>query len=391
MRRILPVGVSVAGGAAALAWRVALPPDHPESLGERIIAGVVLLTVGTGIVLGVRRRLIRELRRVHAVAHAAQSALLRPLPPTLDGLTLATARLSAAPGAFVGGDLYEAAATPYGVRIVIGDARGHGLPAIGAAAAVLGSFREAAHDEPDLGGVLRRLDRAVQRYRHERARDERSAAGPGPLRPPGSGEPEPGEEFVTVLLLEIDPGGRMRALNCGHPWPHRLGRAVRPLARAEPLPPLGLFPLPAVLPLHRCGRLSRGQGLFLHTDGVLDARDAAGRFFDVGAVLTATLRLPPAAVISAVHTELLRHTGGRLTDDAALLVLRNDDRTRVPARRGRTPRRTRRGGGPESSAPRRPGGSDTARCGGGHPAGGPTADAVRPAAECRADQQDRRR
>ena len=61
-----------------------------------------------------------------------------------------------------------------------------------------------------------------------------------------------------------------------------------------------------------------------------------GRFFALEAVLTeAALGSPvsPAAVIATVHAELLRHTGGRLADDVALLVLRND-RARVPAQSG---------------------------------------------------------
>ncbi|MFI6286339.1 PP2C family protein-serine/threonine phosphatase [Streptomyces sp. NPDC051018] len=336
------MGLPAVCGAAALTWRVALPPDHPESLGERIVAGVVLLSVGTGLVLGVRRRFVRELRHVRAVADAAQSVLLRPLPPRLDRFALAASQLSASPGASVGGDLYEALATPHGVRVVIGDVRGHGLPAIGAVAAVLGSFREAAYDEPELGGVLRRLDRAVQRHLRERAREEHPAACEGEPHSPSS------EEFVTVLLLEIGPDGRVLALNCGHPWPYRLGTGTagaRPLTGGDPLPPLGLFPLPAELEPHRWDGLLPGESLVLHTDGAVDARDPAGRFFGLEAVLErAALDPPPtpAAVITAVHAELLRHTGGRLTDDVALLVLR-DDRSRVPARYGEAvPRRTRR-------------------------------------------------
>ncbi|MGW7308688.1 PP2C family protein-serine/threonine phosphatase, partial [Streptomyces sp. NPDC054835] len=38
----------------------------------------------------------------------------------------------------------------------------------------------------------------------------------------------------------------------------------------------------------------------------------------------------PAELVRRVHAALLRHTRGRLTDDVALLVVRND-RVRVPA------------------------------------------------------------
>ncbi|MFE7135134.1 PP2C family protein-serine/threonine phosphatase [Streptomyces sp. NPDC057638] len=324
LRRLLPVGVPAVCGAALLTWRVALPSDHPESLGERLVAGFVLLSVSTGLALGVHRQMGRELRRVRAVAHAAQAVLLRPLPPRLDGLTLAARQIAADRAATVGGDLYEAVATAHGVRVVIGDVRGHGLPALGAVATVLGAFREAAYDEPDLGGVLRRLDRALLRRLRERTR----AAG---------ADASAAEEFVTVLLMEIDHGGRIRALNCGHPWPYRFGPRTRPMSRAVPLPPLGLFPLPAALPPYPCGRLLPGESLLLHTDGVTEARDASGAFFALEPALAHSASGSPESVVARVSSALLRHTSGRLSDDVALVALRND-RVRVGTGRRRPPR-----------------------------------------------------
>ncbi|BBC37897.1 hypothetical protein SGFS_091910 [Streptomyces graminofaciens] len=256
------------------------------------------------------RMLLREVRRAREVAGAAQCVLLRPLPTRIDGLATAAAQLSADRGALVGGDLYEVIATEHGVRVVMGDVRGHGLSAIGTVAAVLGGFREAVHDEAELAGVLARLDRALARHLRERARTEDT------------------EEFVTVLLLEIAPDGVIHALNCGHPWPYLLsaGRAQL-LVEAEPMPPLGPFPLPAELPPTPCGQLLPGEALFLHTDGVEDARDAGGGFFPLPAVLAGIVRthpITPGAVLRAVFSQLLIHTGGRPKDDTAVLVLRND-------------------------------------------------------------------
>ncbi|MET9430200.1 PP2C family protein-serine/threonine phosphatase [Streptomyces sp. NPDC003036] len=317
---LVPLALPTLWGGVAVLWKLTCPLAQQESLPTRLATSVVFFTVGTGLILGLWRGLARELRQVRAIAQATQQALLRPLPPRLDGLSVAAGQLSAAPGAAVGGDLYEAVATPYGVRVVIGDVRGHGLGALGAVAAVLGSFREAAHDEPELGGVLRRLDRALARHLRERARHEHPASGGwNPLSPSA-------EEFVTVLLLEIARDGEVRALNCGHPWPYRLGPGAEPVAAGDPLPPLGVFPLPDELPAHRCTRLLPGQALFLHTDGAEDARDRGGRFFRLEEVLERAARTgaPPTAVVQRVHAALLRHTGGRLTDDVALVVLRND-------------------------------------------------------------------
>ncbi|WP_369252147.1 PP2C family protein-serine/threonine phosphatase [Streptomyces sp. R41] len=324
------MGLPIAWGAMAITYRMTCPLAQQNGLGARIVTSAVFFAVGTGLILHVRSALLRELRQIRKIAGAAQNVLLRPLPPRVDGLSVAAAQLSADRGASIGGDLYEVIATEHGVRIVMGDVRGHGIGAIGTVAAVLGSFREAVHDEPDLGCVLRRLERALARHLRERARAEHPSTGLEPDSPVA-------EEFVTVLLLEIRRDGEVYALNCGHPWPYLLsGGRAEPLVRADPLPPLGPFPLPAELPAVRCGQLLPGEVLFLHTDGVEDARDGHGRFFPLAAELTKAVRtqpVSPQSVLRAVLTGLLRHTGGRPADDVAVLVLRND-RSRVPLQQG---------------------------------------------------------
>ncbi|MFD4479793.1 PP2C family protein-serine/threonine phosphatase [Streptomyces sp. NPDC058471] len=335
IRRVLTLGLPAVWGAAAVTYKLVCPLARQDGLEARIITSAVFFAVGAGLILHVRGTLLRELRQLREVAGAAQNALLRPLPPRVEGLTVAAGRLSASRGASVGGDLYEVVATDHGVRIVMGDVRGHGLTAISTAAAVLGSFREAAHEETELPHVLRKLERSLGRHLRERSRAEHPANGaPAPHSPAA-------EEFVTVLLMEIGPDGGMTALNCGHPWPYRLRGRAEPVSAGEPLPPLGPFPLPVELPLLHCGPLLPGEALALHTDGMEDTRDAAGRFFPLQAALTEAVRVPPVApqtVIRAVYAQLLRHAGRLPTDDAALLVLRND-RRRVPVQQGETVRR----------------------------------------------------
>ncbi|MEF2525729.1 MULTISPECIES: PP2C family protein-serine/threonine phosphatase [Streptomyces] len=350
-----PRRACVPAGGGATAYRE-LPA--PGRWAHSLAGTAAFLLLAAGCALRVRRDLLARLRRSQEAAEAARRSLLRPLPPRIDGLALAGAHLSATRGAAIGGDLYGAAPTPHGVRVVIGDVRGHGLPSAAAAAVVLGAFRDAAYDEPSLAGVLRRMERALARHVRDRAAAEHTA-GAGAAGPAA-------EEFVTVLLLQIAEDGTLTALNCGHPWPHVLRARAAPRPRAalppaapartaeapapkpplpvpapagpwpdvravdggDPLPPLGVVPVPDGLEAGDCGRLGPGDVLFLHTDGAEDARDAAGRFFPLPRVLSGIAARQPAAtparLVAGVHAALLRHTGGHPADDAALLAVRSD-------------------------------------------------------------------
>lgn len=279
----------------------------------------VLAVIGTGMWTAGRRTLLSaELDRTREIAVAAQQVLLRPLPRRVGAWTVAGEYLSASRGARVGGDFYEVVSTPFGVRALIGDARGHGLPAIGMVAALLGSFREAAHHEPDLTGVLDRLDETLRRHLRERTHAEHpAAAGPAPHDPVA-------EEFATVQLVQFGDDGVFQAVNCGHPQPYLLGRGTHPLPLGEPLPPLGLFdPAQGPVPV-TCGRIAAGEGVLLYTDGMQDARDGSGRFFPLPDTLAAAALPMPLCgrdIAERLRTAVQHHTGGRLTDDVALLVL----------------------------------------------------------------------
>jgi sigma-B regulation protein RsbU (phosphoserine phosphatase) len=82
--------------------------------------------------------------------------------------------------------------TPHGVRLLVGDVRGKGLDAVRLAGVVLGSFRDAAQDRPDLAQVAAALDRSVTR-----------AIGR--------------EDFVTAVVVQVAADGSAIVLNCGHP------------------------------------------------------------------------------------------------------------------------------------------------------------------------------
>jgi len=65
-----------------------------------------------------------------------------------------------------------------------------------------------------------------------------------------------------------------------------------------------------------------GDTLLLYTDGTTEARDNAGRFFDLPAFLAGRAVDGPAEVTAQVLSGLAAHVGGHLDDDVALLVVR---------------------------------------------------------------------
>ncbi len=238
--------------------------------------------------------------------------------------------------------------TGSGVRAVIGDVRGKGLPAVRISGRALGVFRAVAYDERDLSRIARRMEQSVLRE-----------AGP--------------EDFVTVLLVEATREGRCTLLSFGHPPP--LVRTAAGEVRETPIashPPLGLglarpperdrtSPAageaaaddgddpggpgdaravasatdPAVDPLAAAPGaagapttelvLAPGDELLLVTDGALEARNAAGEFYPLVpryAACPGPADDPPVDVLAALGADMRAYSGGALDDDSALVLLR---------------------------------------------------------------------
>lgn len=291
---------------------------------EALTELVTVLTV-SGLALLINRVVRRSGERLasaRGIAEAAQRAVL-PTPAERIGGLYVSARYEAAQAdAFIGGDLYAVQDTPYGVRLAVGDVRGKGLGAVEAVAVVLGAFREAAETEPTLEALAQRLERALAREGVRR--DSLDAV----------------EGFTTCVLGEVPAGGGvLRLLNRGHPEPLLLyadgGLAV--LAPAEPALPLGLGELSDGT-ADRVGEWPYPQGstLLLFTDGLSEARDAAGVFYDPAARLRGRVFPGPDEVLAALSGDVRRHTGGGMTDDMALLAVERP-RDGQPERRRTVP------------------------------------------------------
>jgi phosphoserine phosphatase RsbU/P len=257
------------------------------------VVAIGVATVLSGVVARVRVEREGRLRAVTRVAEVAQRALLGGVPPALGSLRLAVLYASASAEASIGGDFYEALETPHGVRLLVGDVRGKGLDAVRLAGVVLGSFRDAAQDRPDLAQVTAALDRSVTR-----------AIGP--------------EDFVTAVAVQVLGDGSAMVVNCGHPAPLlvRGGQAIE-LDPPEPAPPLGLGPRPEPLRV----RLALGDRILLYTDGVSEARAGGGFFPLQAAAAFALVSADLEAGLESLWAELQRHVAGQLHDDVALLLI----------------------------------------------------------------------
>ncbi|MGW1716796.1 PP2C family protein-serine/threonine phosphatase [Streptomyces sp. NPDC002156] len=264
-----------------------------------VLSALAAVTLASGLASALRGRRERVLDAVRSVAETAQHALLVPVPATVGPFQVAVRYSAAAAEARIGGDLYALIPTPYGVRLIVGDVRGKGLPAVGTAALVLGVFREAAYDEPDLLAVVDRIERSLARN-----------LGP--------------DDFVTAVVAGYPRTGHLEVVNCGHAPPllvHASGEvaAVEP---AHPAPPLGLRALTGHTPDLHVLPFADGDQLLLYTDGVTEARDRGRAFYPLDEGLARHASDEPARTLDALHEELLDHVGGRLHDDAALLLIR---------------------------------------------------------------------
>lgn len=267
------------------------------------VAVVAVLALGINYLV---RRSYRQLASARDIAEAAQLAVL-PVPPGRIGVLEVAARYEAAQaGARIGGDFYAVQETPFGIRMIVGDVRGKGLGSVEAVAVVLGAFREAAEAETTLEDIAWRLEHALQRESTRRRGLDLF------------------EGFTTAALAEVPVTrpDRLVLVNRGHPAPLLCADgAARYLEPTVPALPLGLGELGEWPDRADECPFPVGAQLLLYTDGLSESRDGRGRFYDPADRITGRAFHGPQALLDAVVTDVTRHTGGRATDDMALLAV----------------------------------------------------------------------
>jgi sigma-B regulation protein RsbU (phosphoserine phosphatase) len=243
----------------------------------------------------------KTLRNELNVAHQLQASMLplrRPLFPDRDNIEIAAL---VEPASEVGGDLFDAFfVDDRNLFICIGDVSGHGIPAAIFMARTIGLMHITAMN-------TLRPDEILVKINNELCIGNETNL------------------FVTLFCAFLDvETGRLIYSNGGHCAPLLLnGNTVRPLDI-----PSGTL-IGAIPDLSYTAKeitLRPGEALLCYTDGVTEARDAAGEEFSevrLANVIERGSNLPLEELLDTIRHAVREYTGTNiLDDDCALLSVR---------------------------------------------------------------------
>ena len=191
----------------------------------------------------------------------------------------------------IGGDFYDAVNTKDGLAVVLADVSGKGVSAALLASTLQGMiFSHLTADMPLLEVVT-----AVNRYFTEKLM---------------------GEKYATLLLVRLRRDGELEYVNCGHVQPLLVcgQEVIRP---AHGNVPVGLL-ADATFESARC-QLRSGDRFILVTDGVTEAENPMGDFFEDSRLETAAASSSTyEGILSAVSTFC---AGNPFSDDCTVVEL----------------------------------------------------------------------
>ena len=231
-------------------------------------------------------------------ADTMQRSLLPTQPPDVPGLDVGEVYESSA-RVDVGGDIYDFLELDDGrLAVVLGDVTGHGVEATADMAMAKFVFRSLAREHPEPGDFLA--------YANDVVVDE---IAPG--------------KFITMAYLAVDPAkGEVACASAGHPPP----RLVLADGSVHGLDAGGLVlgidagqtyeEVRAEFPV--------GSTIVLYTDGVVESR-RRGELYGtdrLDALLAAQRELAPRELAHAVTEDARQYSGGELSDDLAVVVIR---------------------------------------------------------------------
>ena len=245
----------------------------------------------------------RELVELMEQAQEVQTSLLPAVPPRLPGYDIA---FESRPAVIVGGDLFDfLELSPTTLGFSIGDAMGHGMPAALQARDAVVGLRMAAEQDLKITRGMTRLAKVLR----------------------GTGSTSGSSRFISLFYGELDVRGNLSYINAGHPAPLLLrseSGQVEALKTGGPV-----MGLPIEVAYEQGEAVLRpGDLLLLYTDGLTEARNAAGVEWGCRGLLQAVGRVlqqeqrDAKAVVAGIFDSLVDFTDGRVaSDDRTLVVL----------------------------------------------------------------------
>jgi serine phosphatase RsbU (regulator of sigma subunit) len=249
-----------------------------------ISSGLLLLLLAMELVDKINYRDELELAR------ELQASLIPKLLPRPDGLALGAHNEIAN---MVGGDIYDFVPLPDGrLAVLFGDASGHGMAAGLVMAVAHAAFRTQLEVDASPKAMFGTLNRILSRTGSRRA-------------------------FFGCIYLLVARDGTVTGSVAGHPPVLRLGPNGGVLERIG----TGAYPLgikPDLSWTVATTRLEPGQTLFLHSDGLSEARSPAGEEYGDGRIERALLDRPalaPQELADALAEDVRRFRGEETPDD----------------------------------------------------------------------------
>ncbi len=277
--------------------------DQAVQVGESARTSADLSIVGAVLLVGV---LLLELKDKLLARHeleagrAVQKALMPEYCPELRGWDV---WMYTRPANDVGGDLVDCLDLGGGrVGFALADVAGKALPAALLMAKVQATLRALATETPSLADLAARTNTILCR----------------------DGLPN---RFATLVYLDVrDGGGTVRLVNAGHMPPVRIGPAgFHDLPRGD----MALGMIPGATYVERTEELAPGDMLVVYSDGLTEAMNAAGEFYD-----DSRLR----QLFPGLHTLTAREAGQRILASVDVFIGTTrpyDDLSLVILKRGR--------------------------------------------------------
>jgi sigma-B regulation protein RsbU (phosphoserine phosphatase) len=278
-----------------------------ENLGELVLPGTnveplgmlfLVMCLGYAVVRSVFRAEadFAGVQRELATARTIQTSLLPRQVPTQAGLDIAVRFV---PMTAVAGDLYDFVQLgPSSVGILVADVSGHGIPAALVASMVKVAFSAQVDHADNPAWVLHGMNQILCRHLEH--------------------------AYVTAVYAVVNTDEQTLTIaNAGHPPALLRRRGETAAVQSNHGMILGFLPN-AEYTNAEVSSFGPGDGLLLYSDGILEARDRTGQFFDGDRVMrwlsdiahTSAEQLAEAALLSLTHW-----TGGRFEDDLTFVIV----------------------------------------------------------------------